>query len=150
MNMGDVKTLFQNAAPNRLTRGAFVIMPFAFSGSVALSEYDDSPLPDAAANGSGDEIMLLLFSDAGERREKRGSKRSVRPRTSGVSSYRPRSSPSHGKPGLNRRIPAVMRVITKTDCTDAWAAVMRCSGHPRGSNRERGGQASGLPPRAQM
>ena len=41
-------------------------MPFAFFGLVALSEYDDPPLPDPAANGSGDEITLLLFSDAGE------------------------------------------------------------------------------------
>ena len=66
INVGDVKNLFQAQPPTGLPRRAFLIMPFAFVGLVALSEYDDSPLPDAAANGSGDEITLLLFSDAGE------------------------------------------------------------------------------------
>jgi len=64
--MGDVRNLFQTQPATGLPRRAFLIMPFAFFGLVALSEYDDPPLPDPAANGSGDEITLLLFSDAGE------------------------------------------------------------------------------------
>jgi peptide-methionine (R)-S-oxide reductase len=66
MGVGDVKHLFQTQPRTGLSRRAFLIMPFAFLGLVALSEYDDTPLPDAAANGSGDEITLLLFSGSGE------------------------------------------------------------------------------------
>jgi peptide-methionine (R)-S-oxide reductase len=42
-------------------------MPAAFAGLVALSTRKDRPAPDAAANGDGGEVTLVLFSDAGER-----------------------------------------------------------------------------------
>lgn len=61
-----MKNLFETRPQTGLSRRAFLIMPFAFAGLVAVSEYDDPPLPNAAANGSGDEIILVLFSDAGE------------------------------------------------------------------------------------
>jgi peptide-methionine (R)-S-oxide reductase len=40
-------------------------MPFAFAGLVALYSRVENPLPDASENGSGDEVSLTLFSDAG-------------------------------------------------------------------------------------
>jgi peptide-methionine (R)-S-oxide reductase len=62
-----VKNLFETELPTGLSRRALLIVPFAFAGLVALSEVDDPPLPDAAANGSGDEVTLVLFSDTGDR-----------------------------------------------------------------------------------
>lgn len=49
-----------------IPRRAFLFMPFAFAGLVALSYHKEKALPEASANGNGDEIWLDLFSDAGE------------------------------------------------------------------------------------
>jgi len=59
--------MFESKLPSGLSRRALLIMPLAFGGLVALSEFDgDSPLPDAAADGNGEDILLKLFSDSGE------------------------------------------------------------------------------------
>jgi peptide-methionine (R)-S-oxide reductase len=42
-------------------------MPAAFAGLLALSSRRERPLPDAAQNGEGGEVTLVLFSDRGER-----------------------------------------------------------------------------------
>lgn len=48
-----------------MTRRALLIMPAAFAGLVAVSSRKETPLPDAAQEGSGAEVMLVLFSAAG-------------------------------------------------------------------------------------
>jgi peptide-methionine (R)-S-oxide reductase len=60
-------TPFQPIDSHRLPRRAFLIMPFAFAGLVAVSARKERPLPDAAQQGSGPDIKLVLFSDHGER-----------------------------------------------------------------------------------
>ena len=87
-----MKNLFETELPTGLSRRALLIVPFAFAGLVALSEVDDQPLPDAAANGSGDEVTLVLFSDTGERLSERASVRFTERMTTGASSCRARSS----------------------------------------------------------
>ena len=49
-----------------IPRRAFLFMPFAFAGLVALSYHKEKPLPDAAAGGDGDEVLLDLFADSGQ------------------------------------------------------------------------------------
>ena len=51
---------------DRIPRRVFLIMPFAFAGLVAVSSRKEHPLADARQNGSGSEVQLMLFSDAGE------------------------------------------------------------------------------------
>jgi peptide-methionine (R)-S-oxide reductase len=43
-------------------------MPFAFAGLVAVSSRSERPLPNAAQDGSGPDITLVIFSDNGERK----------------------------------------------------------------------------------
>lgn len=59
--------LFETVPSDRLPRRAFLIMPFAFTGLVALSSRKESAVPDAQLNGSGAEVKLAMFSDKGER-----------------------------------------------------------------------------------
>src|SRR5229473_1376636 len=43
-------------------------MPFVFAGLVAVSSRKERPLPNAAQDGSGPDITLVIFSDNGERK----------------------------------------------------------------------------------
>jgi peptide-methionine (R)-S-oxide reductase len=58
---------FQASKADGPTRRAFLLMPLAFAGLVAVSHRKERPLPDASQEGSGSEITLVLFSDKGER-----------------------------------------------------------------------------------
>lgn len=60
---------FQLTASPAASRRAFVFMPFAFAGLVALSSRKERPLPDAAQSGSGSEVTLAVFSADGDRKE---------------------------------------------------------------------------------
>jgi peptide-methionine (R)-S-oxide reductase len=59
--------LFQSKPASGVPRRALLLMPFAFAGLVAVSSTPEEPLPDAAENGSGGELLLALFSNSGER-----------------------------------------------------------------------------------
>ena len=50
-------------------RRAFLLMPFAFAGLVAVSSRKERPLPDASKAGTGSEITLVMFSESGEREQ---------------------------------------------------------------------------------
>jgi peptide-methionine (R)-S-oxide reductase len=58
---------FQTLKVEGPTRRAFLLMPFAFAGLVAVSSRKERHLPDAFEEGSGSEITLAVFSDSGER-----------------------------------------------------------------------------------
>ena len=58
---------FQTLKAEGPTRRAFLLMPFAFAGLVAVSSRKERPLPDASKEGSGSEITLVMFSRSGER-----------------------------------------------------------------------------------
>lgn len=60
---------FQTLKSYGPTRRAFLLMPFAFAGLVAVSSRKERPLPDASEEGSGSEITLVMFSDSGEREQ---------------------------------------------------------------------------------
>ena len=60
---------FQTLKSDGPTRRAFLLMPFAFAGLVAVSSRKERPLPDASEEGSGSEITLVMFSDSGEREQ---------------------------------------------------------------------------------
>lgn len=60
--------LFQTPHSNGIPRRAFLIMPFAFTGLVALSSKKESAVPDAQQNGSGSEVKLAIYSDNGARK----------------------------------------------------------------------------------
>jgi len=60
--------MFKSVDSWQVSRRAFLIMPFAFSGLVALSSRKERPLPDAVQNGIGSEVTLVIFSDRGERK----------------------------------------------------------------------------------
>ena len=49
------------------SRRAFLFMPFAFAGLVALSRRKERPLPDARRSGSGPFVDLVVFHDNGSR-----------------------------------------------------------------------------------
>jgi peptide-methionine (R)-S-oxide reductase len=57
--------LFETKTPSGISRRAFLVMPFAFAGLMTLYSAEESALPDAAENGSGDEVDLTLFSADG-------------------------------------------------------------------------------------
>jgi len=50
-------------------RRAFLLMPLAFAGLMALYARRERPLPDAARPGVGREIELVIFSDHGRTRK---------------------------------------------------------------------------------
>jgi peptide-methionine (R)-S-oxide reductase len=60
---------FQLTASPAVSRRAFVFMPFAFAGLVALSSRKERPLPDAAQSGSGSKVTVAVFSNDGARKE---------------------------------------------------------------------------------
>jgi peptide-methionine (R)-S-oxide reductase len=59
---------FQTSESGGPTRRAFLLMPLAFAGLVAVSTRKQRPLPDASEEGSGEEIPLVVFSASGERK----------------------------------------------------------------------------------
>jgi peptide-methionine (R)-S-oxide reductase len=58
---------FAAVAPDGISRRAFLIMPFAFALLVALFYRNERQLPDAAKGGSGMDLIVVLFTDDGER-----------------------------------------------------------------------------------
>jgi peptide-methionine (R)-S-oxide reductase len=60
--------LFEGRVAGGVSRRAFVFMPAAFAGLVAISSHKERRLPDAAAGGAGEQILLVLFSSSGERK----------------------------------------------------------------------------------
>lgn len=50
-------------------RRAFLFMPFAFAGLVAISFRKERPLPNPAKGGAGDKLKLIIFSDRDGRGE---------------------------------------------------------------------------------
>jgi peptide-methionine (R)-S-oxide reductase len=59
--------LFATAQSSETPRRAFLFMPFAFAGLVALSFRKERPLPAAAQSGAGTKIKLAIFSDDRQR-----------------------------------------------------------------------------------
>ncbi len=51
-----------------VSRRAFFTLPLAFAGVAAWAGHKDRVLPDAADNGSGDEVTIVLFDDNGQRK----------------------------------------------------------------------------------
>ena len=60
--------LFSTTLPSHVPRRAFLWMPFAFAGLVAISSRKERPSPDAAKGGSGSKLKLIVFSDNKERK----------------------------------------------------------------------------------
>ncbi len=60
---------FQTLKSDGPPRRAFLLMPFAFAGLVAVSSRKERPLPDASEAGTGSEITLVMFSESGEREQ---------------------------------------------------------------------------------
>ena len=58
--------LFATSAPTGVSRRAFLAMPLAFAGLMALYSSKENPLPDPAESGSGDDVTLMLFGDSGQ------------------------------------------------------------------------------------
>lgn len=61
--------LFQTIVSDGVPRRAFVFMPFAFAGLMAVGARRDRSLPDPSQDGNGKEVTIVLFSDDGERKE---------------------------------------------------------------------------------
>ena len=60
---------FSPIPANGPPRRAFLLMPLAFAGLMALYSRKERPLPDAARAGSGADIELVIFSDHGRNRK---------------------------------------------------------------------------------
>jgi peptide-methionine (R)-S-oxide reductase len=60
--------MFHSVPQDRIPRRAFLFMPFAFAGLVAVWNRRERPLPDARRNGTGSTVKLVIFSD-NEKRE---------------------------------------------------------------------------------
>ena len=61
--------LFENINAGGVSRRAFVIMPFAFAGLVAVAAPgNERELPDPAQDGTGRDVTIVLFSDDGQRK----------------------------------------------------------------------------------
>lgn len=58
--------MFDTKPAGGVSRRAFLVMPFAFAGLVAVSSTEERPLPDASEAGEGREVVLDLFSNRGE------------------------------------------------------------------------------------
>jgi peptide-methionine (R)-S-oxide reductase len=58
------------AQPDSVPRRAFLFMPFAFLGLVAVWNRKHRRLPDARLPGSGEPVAIVLFSAAGTREER--------------------------------------------------------------------------------
>jgi peptide-methionine (R)-S-oxide reductase len=59
---------FQSFVNDQILRRAFLMMPFAFAGLAAFWTRKERPAPDAAQNGSGADVLLVIFADNGERK----------------------------------------------------------------------------------
>jgi peptide-methionine (R)-S-oxide reductase len=70
--------LFETRTPSGISRRAFLVMPFAFTGLMTLYSRNENVIPDAAENGSGDEVTLTLFSDDGRAMQEVRVKRIVK------------------------------------------------------------------------
>jgi len=57
------------AAQDRVPRRAFLFMPIAFAGLVAMGWRKQHPVPDPRAFGTGAGIDIVVFSDNGRKRE---------------------------------------------------------------------------------
>jgi peptide-methionine (R)-S-oxide reductase len=60
--------LFATTLSSHVPRRAFLFMPFALAGLMAISSRQERPLPDAAKGGSGSKLRLIIFSDSRERK----------------------------------------------------------------------------------
>jgi len=60
---------FSPVPASRPPRRAFLLMPVAFAGLMALYARRERPLPDAARPGAGADIELVIFSDQGRNRK---------------------------------------------------------------------------------
>jgi peptide-methionine (R)-S-oxide reductase len=56
-------------SPDRVPRRVFLIMPFAFAGLVAIFRRTERRLPDPQAQGTGQLIPIVIFSENGKKRE---------------------------------------------------------------------------------
>jgi peptide-methionine (R)-S-oxide reductase len=52
---------------HHVPRRAFLFMPFAFVGLIALWNRRERPLPDSRRSGTGDTVKLVILSDNGKR-----------------------------------------------------------------------------------
>jgi peptide-methionine (R)-S-oxide reductase len=58
--------LFEEIHSNGVPRRAIIMMPFAFAGLVSVAaSRKEHPIPDAAEQGTGKEVDIVLFSDDG-------------------------------------------------------------------------------------
>ncbi len=60
--------LFSTTQSSQTPRRAFLFMPFALAGLLALSFRKERPLPDAAKGGAGAKVKLVIFLDNQERK----------------------------------------------------------------------------------
>jgi peptide-methionine (R)-S-oxide reductase len=58
---------FEPLPPGRISRRVFLITPVAFAGLIGPFIRSERQLPDAAVNGTGPEITIVLFSASGVR-----------------------------------------------------------------------------------
>ncbi len=58
---------FEIADQSNVSRRAFLIMPVALAGWIALLRRPDRRLPDPSESGNGAEVRVILFSDEGAR-----------------------------------------------------------------------------------
>ena len=61
--------MFESGQSAGLPRRAFLFMPIAFAGLVALSNRKEHPVPAAEKGGAGRRIKLAMFSDNGTKGE---------------------------------------------------------------------------------
>ena len=61
-------SLFSTTLSSHVPRRAFLFMPFAFAGLVAISSRRERSMPDAARGGSGPKVKLIIFSNNTERK----------------------------------------------------------------------------------
>lgn len=59
--------VFGQLSGSGVPRRAFLLMPLAFGGLIAVSSYRERPIPDAATGGSGSEVAVVIFDDRGAR-----------------------------------------------------------------------------------
>ena len=60
--------LFETIVSDGVPRRAFLFMPFAFAGLMAVGARKERTPPDASQDGTGKEVTIVLFSDDGERK----------------------------------------------------------------------------------
>lgn len=62
--------LFEPIQADGVPRRAFLIMPFAFAGLMAVGAKRERVTPDASQDGTGSEVTIVLFTDDGEKKAK--------------------------------------------------------------------------------